>query len=234
MSTQTILNFNYGLFGRLRRDAGDVWEEYVAHPSIKALGLDTLPQQWFQNYLIQDYLYLIQYARGFALAGFKSESLNELVSASRMMTALLEVEMPLHVTYCKEWGISQAEFEGAPPDLRMTAYATFLLERGASGDRLDIEIALAPCLAGYAEIAERLLADPDTVLEGNPYEPWICSYSGEEYRAAVAQSVADIDALGQRRGAEIRYASLLETFRAACKLEAQFWGIGWQPEAAAR
>jgi thiaminase/transcriptional activator TenA len=225
-------DFDHGLFGRLRRDAATAWEAYVAHPFVKALGRGTLPQPWFQNFLIQDYLYLIQYARGYALAAYKSESLSELVAANRTMTALLDVEMPLHVSYCREWGISQAELEAAPPDLRMTAYANFFLERGASGDRLDLEIALAPCLAGYAEIAERLLADPETVLEGNPYEPWIRSYSGEEYRATVAQSILDLDDFGRRRGAEARYASLLETFRTASLLEAQFWGIGWRDETA--
>jgi thiaminase/transcriptional activator TenA len=225
-------DFDYGLFGRLRRDAAPAWAAYIGHPFVRALGRGTLPQPWFQNFLIQDYLYLIQYARGYALAGYKSESLSELVAANRTMTALLEVEMPLHVTYCREWGISQPELEGAPPDLRMTAYANFFLERGASGDRLDLEIALAPCLAGYAEIAERLLADPETVLEGNPYEPWIRSYSGAEYRATVAQAIIDLDDFGRRRGADARYASLLDTFRTASLLEAQFWGIGWQDGAA--
>ncbi|HTI01355.1 MAG TPA: thiaminase II, partial [Acidisoma sp.] len=90
------------------------------------------------------------------------------------------------------------------------------------------EIALAPCLAGYAEIAELLLGDPETVLEGNPYEPWIRSYAGEEYRATVAQAIIDLDDFGRRRGAEARYASLLDTFRTASLLEAQFWAIGWQ------
>ncbi|WP_227306136.1 TenA family protein [Acidisoma cellulosilyticum] len=222
------LDFDFGLFGRLRRDAATEWRSYIAHPFVKALGRGTLPQPWFQNFLIQDYLYLIQYARGYALAAYKSESLAELVSANRTMTALLDVEMPLHVSYCRDWGISQAELEGAAPDLRMTAYANFFLERGASGDRLDLEIALAPCLMGYAEIAELILADPETVLEGNPYEPWISSYSGAEYRATVAQSIIDLDAFGQRRGADARYASLLQTFRTASALEAQFWEIGWQ------
>ncbi|WP_227321502.1 TenA family protein [Acidisoma silvae] len=225
-------DFDFGLFGRLRRDAASEWSSYIDHPFMRALGRGTLPQAWFQNFLIQDYLYLIQYARGYALAGYKSESLSELVAANRTMTALLDVEMPLHVSYCKEWGISQPELEGAPPDLRMTAYANFFLERGSSGDRLDLEIALAPCLVGYAEIAQNLLADPETVLEGNPYAPWINSYSGEDYRATVAQSIIDLDAFGKRRGAEARYASLLDTFKTASLLEAQFWGIGWQDGAA--
>lgn len=224
-------DYDYGLFGRLRRDAASAWSAYIDHPFVRALGRGTLPQAGFQNFLIQDYLYLIQYSRGYALAAYKSESLGELKSANRTMTALLEVEMPLHVSYCREWGISEAELEGAPPDLRMTAYSNFFLERGSSGDRLDLEIALAPCLVGYAEIAERLMADPETVLEGNPYEPWIRSYSGAEYRATVAQSIIDLDDFSRRRGADVRYASLLETFRTASLLEAQFWGIGWPDEA---
>jgi len=231
-SNLMVPDYEYGLFGRLRRDAGAAWASYIDHPFVRALGRGTLPKAWFQNFLIQDYLYLVQYARAYALAAYKSETLDDIRAANRTMTALLDVEMPLHVSYCREWGLSQAELEGAPPDLRMMAYANFFLERGASGDRLDLEIALAPCLVGYAEIAERLLADPSTVLEGNPYEPWIRSYSGAAYRATVAEAIIDLDALGRRRGAEARYASLIETFRMASLLEAQFWGIGWKEEAA--
>ncbi len=217
------MGFSAGCAG-MRRTA---WAAYIDHPFVQALGRGTLPQPWFQNFLIQDYLFLIQYARGHALAAYKSESLSEMMAANRTMTAVLDVEMPLHVSYCKDWGIARETLEAAPPDLRMTAYTNFFLERGASGDRLDLEIALAPCLAGYAEIAERLLADPETVLDGNPYEPWIRSYAGEAYRATVAEAIRDLDDLGRRRGAEARYASLLDTFRTASLLEAQFWGIGW-------
>ena len=58
-----------------------------------------------------------------------------------------------------------------------------------AGDLLDLHVALAPCIVGYAEIAAELIADPATRLEGNPYRDWIEMYAGEEYREVAAAEI---------------------------------------------
>jgi thiaminase/transcriptional activator TenA len=221
------LDLDQGLFGRLRRDAAEAWALYMHHPFLGALAQGTLPLKGFRNFLVQDYLYLIQYARGYALGAYKSESLAEIRAASKVMAAILDVEMPLHIAYCAAWGLTEEEMAAAPEDMRMVAYTRFFLERGMAGDKLDLDVALAPCIVGYAEIAQWMLADPNTVLVGNPYAPWIEAYAGAEYLEAVAAAIATLDELGERKGAAVRYPSLLRTFRTATLLEADFWGIGW-------
>ncbi|WP_419760239.1 TenA family protein [Acidisoma sp.] len=223
------IDLDRGLFGRLRRDAGEAWALYTRHPFLEALALGTLPLDGFRRYLIQDYLYLIQYARGYALGAYKGETLVEIRAASKIMAAILDVEMPLHIAYCAEWGLTEEDMAAAPEDMRMIAYTRFFLERGLAGDKLDLDVALAPCIVGYAEIAQWMLADPSTVLAGNPYAPWIEAYAAPEYREAVTAAIDTLEALGQRRGAEARYPSLLKTFQTATMLEAAFWGIGWPP-----
>ncbi len=227
MEPSLPLDLDHGLFGRLRRDTSAAWGQYMRHPFLLALARGTLPLEGFRRFLIQDYLYLIQYARAYALGAYKAESLEEIRAASKILTAILEVEMPLHIAYCAEWGLTEADMAAAPEDMRMLAYTRFFLERGLAGDRLDLDVALAPCIVGYAEIAAWMLADPATVLSGNPYAAWIEAYAGPEYRAAVRVAIEGLDTLGERRGAKARYPSLLKTFRTATLLEAAFWGIGW-------
>jgi thiaminase/transcriptional activator TenA len=227
MKTLPLLDLDYGLFGRLRRDSADAWHSYMHHPFLKALGAGTLPLDGFKNFLVQDYLYLIEYVRGYALGAYKSETLSEIRGASGMMTAILDVEMPLHIAYCADWGLTEAAMAAAPPDMRMIAYTSFFLERGMAGDKLDLDVALIPCVVGYAEIAQILLADPATVLDGNPYRPWIEAYADPAYRDAVQAAIRALDEAGARKGAAARYPSLLKTFRTASWLEADFWGIGW-------
>ena len=70
--TDDLLPLGQGLFGRLRRDAGAVWDGYVAHDFVRALGRGTLPEAAFRHFLVQDYLFLIHFARAHALAGFKA------------------------------------------------------------------------------------------------------------------------------------------------------------------
>lgn len=222
------LPLDHGLFGRLRRDAGTAWTSYVAHDFVLALGRGTLPEPAFRHFLVQDYLFLIQFARAHALAGFKATALADIRAAAAAVSAIVDVEMPLHVGYCAGWGLDEPGMAATPEALETTAYTRFVLERGLAGDLLDLQVALAPCLVGYGESGELLLADPETRLDGNPYREWITAYTNEPYRALVRDSIVTLDRLGHERGAEARYKQLLTTFIAATKLEAAFWDMGWR------
>jgi thiaminase (transcriptional activator TenA) len=222
------LPLDQGLFGRLRRDAGAAWERYIRHPFVLGLGDATLPQPAFQHYLKQDYLFLIHFARAYALAGFKSTGLTDLRAAAAAVSAIVDVEMPLHVRYCAEWGLTEAQMAAEPEDLETIAYTRFVLERGLAGDRLDLDTALIPCVVGYAEVAERLAADPATQRQGNPYAAWIDAYAADDYRALAAAAIANLDRQSAARGGDARYADLLSTFTAATRLEEAFWEMGWR------
>ena len=222
------LPLHEGIFGRLRRDAGPAWERYVRHPFVLGIGDGSLPEPAFQHYLKQDYLFLIQFARAHALAGYKSTDLAGLRVAAAAVTNIVDVEMPLHVGYCAGWGLSEAEMAAEPEDLETMAYTRFVLERGLAGDGLDLDTALIPCLVGYAEVVDRLWADPATKREGNPYAAWMEAYGSDGYRAAAAAAIGSLDQQFARRGSEARYAELLATFSAATRLEEAFWEMGWR------
>lgn len=226
--TDGALPLDQGLFGRLRRDAGAVWDGYVAHDFVRALGSGTLPEAAFRHFLVQDYLFLIHFARAHALAGFKSTQLADIRAAAAAVSAIVDVEMPLHVWSCAGWGLSEEQMADAPEAMETMAYTRFVLERGLAGDLLDLQVALAPCLVGYGESGERLLVDPATRHDGNPYGEWIAAYTSESYRGAVRDAVAMLDRLGAERGAEARYPQLLATFVAATRLETAFWDMGWR------
>src|SRR2546421_259646 len=103
------------------------------------------------------------------LAVYKSETLDEMRRAQALVAATLDVEIGLHIEYCRGWGLSEAAMSAEPEALETVAYTRFVLDRGLAGDRLDLEVALAPCVVGYAVIAAERIGDPTTPLEGNPY-----------------------------------------------------------------
>ena len=111
----------------------------------------------------------------------------------------------------------------ATPEARETmAYTRFVLERGMAGDLLDLHVALAPCLIGYAEIARSIA----TVSPDNPYRAWVEAYASDDYQAVAAREAEVLDSLMERRGGPGRIASLSATFGAATRLEADFWLMG--------
>ena len=214
------------LFIRLRAACLDEWMAYTDHAFVRALGEGTLPEACFRRYLGQDYLFLIHFARAYGLAAFKGESLDDIRLAAAGLDAMINVEMGLHVKFCEGWGISEAEMAALPEANETLAYTRFVLERGLAGDLLDLHVALAPCILGYAEIGETLAARHAGELENNRYRAWIEMYASEEYRDVAKAEAAYLDRLMARRGGEGRFDSLLVTFRQATRLEAAFWDMG--------
>jgi thiaminase/transcriptional activator TenA len=215
-----------GLFARLRARAGDEWRRHVGHEFVRRLADGSLPEAAFRHYLGQDYLFLIHFARAYGLAAYKSDDLEDIRQASAGLSVIVDVEMGLHVDYCKGWGLGEADLAALPEDPACLAYTRFVLERGAAGDLLDLHTALAPCVVGYAEIGLALAVDPATRRDGNPYRSWIEMYAGEDYQAVARAEAAQLDRLFATRGGPGREESLAQTFVVATRLEAGFWQMG--------
>jgi thiaminase/transcriptional activator TenA len=214
-----------GLYRRLRDAARAEWEAYSWHPFVRGLADGTLPLAAFRRYLVQDYLFLVQFVRAHALAAFKAEDLAALREKSAAIAALLH-EMTLHVGYCAEWGLDEAAIAREPEAPETVAYTRWVLDRGFAGDILDLEVALAPCTVGYGEIALRIEASETRRRQGNPYESWIAMYAGEEYQALARSAAARLDRLGGTHGGGARFPALAACFAEASRLEARFWQMG--------
>ncbi|MDP2700149.1 thiaminase II [Thalassospira sp.] len=216
----------HSLFGRLRAKAPDAWQAYVCHEFVRKLGDGTLSGAAFKHYLVQDYLFLIQFARAYALAVYKADDLTAMRQFSGIVHAILDMEMSLHLEFCAGWGLSEADIVAMPESRATVTYTRYVLEKGMQGDVVDLQVALMPCMVGYAEIANRLIADPATRLDGNPYRAWIEMYASAEFQDVAKAEISLLDHAAAQRGAEGRIAGLTETFAKASQLEADFWQMG--------
>jgi len=202
------------------------WNRYVQHSFVRQIGDGTLDRACFEHYLKQDYIFLIQYARAYGLAAFKSSNLAELNHAKGLMSAIVDIEMNLHVEYCESWGIDRAALENTVESTANMAYTRYVMERGLAGDLLDLNVALAPCVIGYAEVANWLSAQSFLKIEGNPYAPWIDMYTSDEYQEVAQAHRNIINQIELSQLTEQRTASLVSTFGAATRLEIDFWQMG--------
>ncbi len=214
------------LYDRLKGACVDDWRAYTEHAFVRQLAVGALPEESFRHYLGQDYMFLIHFARAYALAVYKSDNLADMRAAAETITGLLNVEMGLHVDYCAGWGLTESDMEALPEAKSTMAYTRYVLEKGMAGDILDLQVALAPCVIGYGEIGQRLAGDPGTVRDGNPYVTWIDMYAGAEYQEIMQKAISHLDRLADSRMTEARFDSLAKTFRQATLLEADFWEMG--------
>jgi len=214
------------LIPRLVKTAEEKWRAYTRHQFVLLLAAGDLPEACFRRYLVQDYLFLLHFARAWGLAVYKSDTLPEMRRAQRLVAATLDVEIGLHLDYCRNWGLSEAAITSEPEAPATIAYTRFVLDRGLAGDRLDLEVTLAPCVVGYAMIAAERMADPETRLDGNPYREWLEIYSGSDYQGLAREAEAALNEQFARRGGEGRFAALAANFALAAGLEADFWQMG--------
>lgn len=213
-------------FADLKDRHSENWRAYVQHDFVRQLGAGTLPADSFRHYLKQDYLFLIHFGRAYALAVYKSRNINELRHAMDGLKTIIDVELGLHVDYCKQWGISEDDLARLPEARATMAYTRYVLDTGNRGDLLDLHVALAPCLIGYAEVSRFLAQYPDTKRgDANPYEAWLKMYESEAFQGAAEAEERWLNA----RLANVapgRFDELATIFDDATRLEIDFWQMG--------
>ncbi|SFT90593.1 thiaminase II [Sedimentitalea nanhaiensis] len=211
-----------------RAGCPDVWRDYTHHAFVEGLRDGTLPSAAFLHYLIQDYVFLVHFARAWSLAVVKAETLDEMKVCAGTVDALVNHEMTLHVKTCAAVGIDEATLFTATEEFENLAYTRYVMDSGLQGDFLDLMAALAPCCFGYGEIGQRLAgcAAPDT-----PYHGWINTYADDDYQTVMAAVGQMIDhAIARRLGDDpvqsVRWPHLQQRFTTATRLEVAFWGMG--------
>ncbi len=222
---------NYGrAFQAMRDTAEPLWRDYAEHAFVEGLRDGSLPREAFLHYLRQDYVFLIHFARAWALAVVKAGTLEEMQACSATVNALLAEEMALHVGICAEAGISEETLLATEERAENAAYTRYVMDCGFSGDFPKLLAALAPCVLGYGEIGARLLAEKTSETYGD----WIETYGGAEYQE-LCESVGGLldGALERRYGADYQslpvWDELCATFCQATALEVGFWQMGLTP-----
>lgn len=217
-------------FGLMRASAHQAWHDYTHHAFVEALKDGTLPNEAFLHYLRQDYVFLIHFSRAWALAAVNAETHDEMLTAVGAVNALVSEEMQLHVSVCEAAGISKEELFATKERPENLAYTRYVLERGYSGNLLDLLAALVPCIIGYAEIGKRLQREATS----DQYADWINTYAGEDYQTsalAIGEMLdsAIIRRLGCNYQSVPQWDRLCQTFETATELEVAFWQMGLTP-----
>ena len=209
----------------VRAKAAAIWRRELEHPFVRGLGDGTLPVDRFRFYLEQDYLFLIEYCRVFALASAKARELPTMNLFAGLLGDTLTVEMQLHRDYCKRLGIAQSVLESARPAPITHAYTRHLLTTAYAGTLTEIVAAVLPCQLGYAEIAAALAHEGGG--GGNSfYAEWIASYTSREFTAGARRLVELLDSLAV--GLPARETDHLEDlFLTSSRYEYLFWEMSW-------
>jgi thiaminase (transcriptional activator TenA) len=206
----------------LRTAADGVWQAQHDHPMVRAIGDGTVDLERFGRWVRQDYLFLVEYCRLFALAAARAPDLPTLVGFADLLRSTATTEMDLHRSYAAQFGIDRRRLEAEEMAPVTRAYTDFLLRTAAVGDFSELAAALLPCMWGYSELGQRL-AD-----RGRPAEPrcaaWIDAYADPEFAGRARWCRDLVDRLAGDAGPAQR-GRMREAFLVSSRYELAFWDV---------
>jgi thiaminase/transcriptional activator TenA len=178
--------------------------------------------------MIQDYLYLIEYAKLFALGVVKARDVATMGRFASLLVGILNTEMDLHRQYAKRFGISERELEEAEPSPVTLAYTHYMLHVAQNGTLAELVASLLPCMWSYHEIGTRLNEIPGA-RDHQFYGEWIRMYSGEEFGQLTQWCIEllDQEAEGKPKRELLR---LEEIFLNTTRFEYMFWDMAYHQE----
>ena len=183
------MKFSEVLFSEVK----EIWDGYLEHPFVKAIGEGSLDKEKFKNYLIQDYLYLKDYAKVFAMGLVKASTMDEMKFYHESIKGILDDETAVHVNYLKGFGLSTEEVEEYKSELTTESYTNYMIGIALKGDLKDIAMTIMPCTWSYYYIGKHLYETYKENLKDNFYTPWIEGYASNEFREYTQEWIDYID-----------------------------------------
>ena len=211
----------------LKAKASKVWEEGYNHLFVQELGKGTLDKEKFKFYLLQDYLYLLQYAKVFAIAIVKSDTEELMKKFSKSQYLILAKEMEVHRGYMAGFGVTREEMISVKPSLYNSAYTANMIAFGQTGGIAEVLAAVFPCAWTYADYAKRLKEQYAGCLEGNFYKTWIENYAGNDFLDSFEWFYEALDNLVSNMTDKQR-EKITEIFISSVEFEYLFWDMSYK------
>ena len=214
---------------RLHDAAAPIWEACLKHPFVTGIGDGTLAAEKFRYFMLQDYLYLFDYARVFALGVVKARDPRLMRIFAANVDAILGGEMEIHRTYMARLGITEEQVFAVKPALDNLSYTNYMLSVASTGGPAEIVASILACSWSYAEIGQALARIPGAA-EHPFYGEWIRGYASDSYAATNQSLIELMDALAAGASGE-QLARLTDIFVNCSRYELGFWDMSWEMRA---
>lgn len=203
----------------------DIWKAYNEHPFVLGIQEGTLNKEKFRYYIIQDYLYLEDYAKTFAIGVAKAKSLSTANLFAKYIS-VMNGELDIHNGYLAKLGVTQQEIDSAARSLDNLSYTSYMLRVAYEESEVEILAAILSCAYSYEVIAKNILNNNPNAVNDDFYGDWVKGYSSKEYEAENIILLKTLDELTENY-TESQLRHLIEIFVACSRYELAFWEMSW-------
>lgn len=204
------------------RNSLPIWEECVNSEFLQKLGNGTLCEDCFKGYIVDDSLYLREYAKVFAWGITKAQDMDTIRTYYSMLSFVNEGEGATRLRYLKRYGLTDHAIQRLPQRPANKAYTDYMIQAAHDGaGAAECIMACLPCMLSYRWIFQRLLERFPSVRE-TPYWPLVQDYTSADYSRVCREWSAFADHVCAGCSAEEgqRY---LKIFRECSLHELRFW-----------
>ncbi|EDL65278.1 Transcriptional activator tenA [Bacillus sp. SG-1] len=219
-----MMQFTDRLFEKVK----PIWDKNHQHPFVQGIGHGTLDKEKFRFYMVQDYVYLIDFAKLFALGAVKARDTATMGEFAKLLDSTLNEEMSLHRQYAERFGISEEELESAQPAPVTLAYTHYMLHVSENGTLAELICALLPCMWSYWEIGKDLSRIKGATSH-EFYGEWVSMYSSEEFGSLSKWLISLLNEITAGKNDE-ELQRLEEIFLNTSRFEYMFWDMAYNGE----
>lgn len=205
--------------------SADIWAAYNEHPFVLGIQNGTLDKEKFRFYMIQDYLYLGEYAKTFAIGVAKATSLENAMLFSKYIS-VMNGELNVHSDYMSRLGVTQEDIDSAKRSLDNLSYTSYMLRVAYEEGEAEIIAAILACAYSYEVIAKKMVENNPAAVDDEFYGSWIRGYVSEEYSAENRVLIDKLESMTENyTPAQIEH--LKDIFVACSRYEMAFWELSW-------
>ena len=210
---------------RMLGAAEEIWKAYNEHPFVIGIQNGTLDKDKFRYYMIQDYLYLEDYAKTFAVGVAKAKSLR-IANLFAKYISVMNGELNVHEGYLARLGVTQEEIDSTPRALDNLSYTSYMLRVAYEEGEAEILAAILACAYSYEVIAKNMVKNNPESIRHKFYGDWIGGYTSDEYAEENSILLEEMNRLTENY-TEKQILHLIDIFVACSRYELAFWEMSW-------
>lgn len=221
MSEQTFVQ-------QLVQESLPVWEKCLHSEFLTHLADGTLDEACFKGYIVEDSLYLREYAKVFAWGMTKAKDMQTIRTYYSLLSFVNESEDAARLHYLRHFGLTDEGIQSLPLRPENRAYVDSMIEAAKNGEgAAECMMACLPCMLSYGWIFQKLLEEKPSVQD-TLYGALVVDYADKSYEAACRDWAAFAEKVCEGLSDE-RLARCREIFHACSAHELNFWAMAASP-----
>ena len=209
----------------IKQAANPILHAQFQHPFVQGLGDGTLAIERFRYYMIQDSLYIVDYARAMAWVAPLLPDVKNILAMLDVAKQSFQIESMLKEQYFKQFSITMDDALKTEPAPTCKAYVDHHFRYTRNGTLAEGMAAILPCGWVYIEIGQKFTEGRE-IPDDHPYKSWLMTYAVPEFREMVDWWFETLDEAVAGYPDSI-LERVKDIFLKSCRYEGMFWEMGW-------